>query len=110
MRSALVAALTALALLAAPAAQANPLTPQEQRFVDYIAAYGVNARSGDPLDLVLVGYDICQLVFHGNPLSTVVENLRKLSNTSPGGLSSQQAWQMGSAAIVNLCPKAANLL
>lgn len=112
MRAALVAVLTALALLVAPVAHADDieLTPGEQRYLSTLTGSGIKSRSGDPVNLVTVGYEICEWLYAGYTLSLAVDTIYVQSNKLPGGLTRAEAGTVVSAAVVNLCPGVARFL
>lgn len=112
MRAALVAVLTALALLVAPVAHADDieLTPGEQRYLSTLTGSGIKSRSGDPVNLVIAGYEICKWLYAGYTLKMAIDSIHVQSNLKSGGLTRTQAGTVVSAAVVNLCPGVARLL
>ncbi len=82
-----------------------PLTPDDQKFADAVAALGIPA--GPDIDLPAVGHKICDMLTSGrasniNPVPTVRGVVSKLEST---GMSRGQAIGLMRAAVAVYCPQ-----
>jgi hypothetical protein len=97
--STVILAITALALLAAPArAETNPVT----EFLSDLSDAGFKVTSSNQSDYIIVGLGVCVDLLSGTPMSVELEGVME-----HGGLSRSEATNLIKAAVVDLCPAAA---
>jgi Protein of unknown function (DUF732) len=114
--SALVAAVVAVMGMASgvgagvAGATPAPVTPDDQRFAEAVAALGIPA--GPDIDLPAVGHRICDMLTSGrasniNPVPTVRGVVNVLENT---GMKRGQAIGLMRASVAIYCPQHAGVV